>query len=344
MSEELLTKEVAEETVETSQDTVMQSLVHEDSDPVVSTKTLLAAGVHFGHQTRKWNPKMQSYIFMKKNGIHILDLTITAEKLREAYLALKKIVSDGGKVLFVGTKPQVKDIIKEEALRSGSFYVVNRWLGGTLTNFKTIQKRIRYLNDLIAMEEDGTIEQYSKKDIVLLKKEKEKLLKNLEGIAEMRKVPNAVIVIDPKLEKNAVSEARKLRIPVFALLDTNADPEEVDYGIPANDDGARSVQLISGILADAICEAKGGSLLYAYNVNAEDELSMQDALQTVDKQEELKLIRAKSREDSQQAKKKNGKKRTYRPQAKPEAKVEEAKAEEKAEEPKVEAPAVSSEV
>lgn len=343
MSEELLTKEVNEETVETSQDEVMQSLVHEDSDPVVSTKTLLAAGVHFGHQTRKWNPKMQSYIFMKKNGIHILDLTITAEKLREAYLALKKIVSDGGKVLFVGTKPQVKDIIKEEALRSGSFYVVNRWLGGTLTNFKTIQKRIRYLNDLIAMEEDGTIEQYSKKDIVLLKKEKEKLLKNLEGIAEMRKVPNAVIVIDPKLEKNAVSEARKLRIPVFALLDTNADPEEVDYGIPANDDGARSVQLISGILADAICEAKGGSLLYAYNVNTEDELSMQDALQTVDKQEELKLIRAKSREDSQQAKKKNGKKRTYRPQVKAEAKVEEAKTEEKAEEPKVEAAASSEE-
>ena len=215
-----------------------------------------------------------------------------------------------------------KDIIKEEALRSGSFYVVNRWLGGTLTNFKTIQKRIRYLNDLISMEEDGSIETYSKKDIVKLRKEKEKLLKNLEGIAEMRKVPNAVIVVDPKLEHNAVDEAKKLNIPVFGLLDTNADPAELTYGVPANDDGVKSVQLICGVLADAIVEAKGGSLMYAYNVASEDELSMQDALNSVDKVEELKLIRQIAREDAQSSKKKSSRKRVFK---KPAPKAEEAK-------------------
>ena len=291
MSEEKLNEVVNEEETVSEGNTandIMGSILHNDDDPVVSVKKLLEAGVHFGHQTRKWNPKMQEFIFTKKNGIHIIDLTITAKKLQEAYLALKKIVADGGKVLFVGTKPQIKDIIKEEALRSGSFYAVNRWLGGTLTNFKTIQKRIRYLNDLISMEEDGSIETYSKKDIVKLRKEKEKLLKNLEGIAEMRKVPNAVIVVDPKLEHNAVDEAKKLNIPVFGLLDTNADPAELTYGVPANDDGVKSVQLICGVLADAIVEAKGGSLMYAYNVASEDELSMQDALNSVDKVEELK--------------------------------------------------------
>ena len=176
-------------------DAIMGTIMHTDEDPVVSTKKLLEHGAHFGHQTRKWNPKMNKYIFGSKNGVHIIDLTLTASKLQEAYLALKKIVADGGKVLFVGTKPQVKEVIKEEALRSGSFYVVNRWLGGTLTNFKTIQKRIRYLNDLKTMEEDGSFDNMPKKEAVLLRKEKEKLLKNLEGIAEMRKVPNAVVVV-----------------------------------------------------------------------------------------------------------------------------------------------------
>ena len=206
MSEE---KEVVTaEEIENKADAIMGTIMHNDSDPVVSTKKLLESGVHFGHQTRKWNPKMSKYIFGSKNGVHILDLTLTAAKLQEAYLALKKIVADGGKVLFVGTKPQVREVIQEEALRSGSFFVVNRWLGGTLTNFKTIQKRIRYLNDLKTMEEDGSFENMPKKEAVLLRKEKEKLLKNLEGIAEMRKVPNAVIVVDPKLEHNAVLEAK----------------------------------------------------------------------------------------------------------------------------------------
>ena len=289
-------------------DAIMGTIMHTDEDPVVSTKKLLEHGAHFGHQTRKWNPKMNKYIFGSKNGVHIIDLTLTASKLQEAYLALKKIVADGGKVLFVGTKPQVKEVIKEEALRSGSFYVVNRWLGGTLTNFKTIQKRIRYLNDLKTMEEDGSFDNMPKKEAVLLRKEKEKLLKNLEGIAEMRKVPNAVVVVDPKLEHNAVLEAKKLNIPVFGLLDTNADPDEVDYGIPANDDATKSVQLICGILADAVVEAKGGTLSYAYNVASEDEVSMADALSTADKAEELRQIRQKSREDSQSAKKKTNKK------------------------------------
>ena len=289
-------------------DAIMGTIMHTDEDPVVSTKKLLEHGAHFGHQTRKWNPKMNRYIFGSKNGVHIIDLTLTASKLQEAYLALKKIVADGGKVLFVGTKPQVKEVIKEEALRSGSFYVVNRWLGGTLTNFKTIQKRIRYLNDLKTMEEDGSFDNMPKKEAVLLRKEKEKLLKNLEGIAEMRKVPNAVVVVDPKLEHNAVLEAKKLNIPVFGLLDTNADPDEVNYGIPANDDATKSVQLICGILADAVVEAKGGTLSYAYNVASEDEVSMADALSTADKAEELRQIRQKSREDSQSAKKKTNRK------------------------------------
>ena len=328
MSEE---KEVVTaEEIENKADAIMGTIMHNDSDPVVSTKKLLESGVHFGHQTRKWNPKMSKYIFGSKNGVHILDLTLTAAKLQEAYLALKKIVADGGKVLFVGTKPQVREVIQEEALRSGSFFVVNRWLGGTLTNFKTIQKRIRYLNDLKTMEEDGSFENMPKKEAVLLRKEKEKLLKNLEGIAEMRKVPNAVIVVDPKLEHNAVLEAKKLNIPVFGLLDTNADPDELNYGIPANYDATKSFQLICGILADAVVEAKGGTLAYAYNVASEDDVSMVEALSTADKAEELRQIRQKAREDAQSSKKKS----TRKP-----AKFVKKVAEEKpAEEAKVEEP------
>ena len=304
MSEENLEVVVSEE-IASKADAIMGTIMHNDSDPVVSTKKLLENGVHFGHQTRKWNPKMSKYIFGSKNGVHIIDLTLTASKLQEAYLALKKIVADGGKVLFVGTKPQVREVIQEEALRSGSFFVVNRWLGGTLTNFKTIQRRIRYLNELKTMEEDGSFDELPKKEAVNLRKEKEKLLKNLEGISEMRKVPNAIIVVDPKLEHNAILEAKKLNIPVFGLLDTNADPEELTYGIPANDDATKSVQLICGILADAVVEAKGGTLSYAYNVASEDEVSMADALNSADKAEELRQIRQKSREDSQSLKKKS---------------------------------------
>ena len=302
MSEE---KEVlTEEVVEEAGEEVMQSIMHDENDPVVSVKALLEAGVHFGHQTRKWDPKMSAYIYGARNGVYILDLTKTAEMVQKAYLALKKIVLDGGKVLFVGTKRQVQEIVQEEALRSGSFFVVNRWLGGTLTNFKTIQKRIRYLNQLIDMETDGSFDKLPKKEVVILKKRKEKLLKNLEGIKEMRKIPNAVIVSDPHTEHNAILEARKLNIPVFGLCDTNSNPDEFDYIIPANDDAVRSVKLLFGILADAVVEAKGGQLLYAYNVKPEEEVSMADALNSADKVEELKQIRQKAREDAQQGKKK----------------------------------------
>ena len=281
MSEE---KEVvtAEEN-ENKADAIMGTIMHNDSDPVVSTKKLLESGVHFGHQTRKWNPKMSKYIFGSKNGVHILDLTLTAAKLQEAYLALKKIVADGGKILFVGTKPQVREVIQEEALRSGSFFVVNRWLGGTLTNFKTIQKRIRRLIELEKMEADGTFDLLPKKEVILLKKEAAKLEKNLGGIKEMRRLPNALFVVDPKAEHNAVAEAKILGIPVFGIVDTNCDPDEVDYVIPANDDAIRAVKLIVAAMADAICEAKNEPLTVAYVKDEDDkEVSMNDAITSVE--------------------------------------------------------------
>ena len=303
MSEEL--KEVV---VEETVDTVMETVIHDENEPVVSTKRLLEAGCHFGHQTRRWNPKMGKYIYGTRNGIYIIDLVKTAEKVQEAYHALKKIVAAGGKVLFVGTKPQAKEIIQEEALRSGSFYVSNRWLGGTLTNFRTIQKRIRYLNNLETMEIDGSFDTLPKKEVVKLRKEKEKLLANLEGIKAMRRVPNAVFVIDPKLEHNAVAEAKKLNIPVFGIIDTNADPDEVTYAIPSNDDAVKAIKLVTGLLADAVVEAKGGQTTVAYGVQPEEEVSMVDALNSFDKQEESKLIRDKKIEDARAAKRSSGRK------------------------------------
>ena len=302
MSEEL--KEVLVEEAET---TIMETVIHDENEPVVSTKRLLEAGCHFGHQTRRWNPKMGKYIYGSRNGIYIIDLVKTADKVQEAYHALKKIVAAGGKVLFVGTKPQCKEIIQEEALRSGSFYVSNRWLGGTLTNFRTIQKRIRYLNSLETMEIDGTFDTLPKKEVVKLRKEKAKLLANLEGIKAMRRVPNAVFVVDPKLEHNAVAEAKKLNIPVFGIIDTNADPDEVTYAIPSNDDAVKAIKLVTGLLADAVVEAKGGQTAVAYNVQPEEVVSMVDALNSFDKQEEMKLIRDKKIEDNRASKRSSGK-------------------------------------
>ena len=307
---------------------VMETVIHDENEPVVSTKRLLEAGVHFGHPTKRWNPKMGKYIYGARNGIYIIDLVKTAEKVQEAYLAMKKIVLDGGKVLFVGTKKQCQEIVTEEALRSGSFYVNNRWLGGTLTNFKTIQKRIRYLNQLEEMEENGSFDTMPKKEVALLKKEKAKLLKNLEGIKQMKKLPQAIVVIDPKIEHNAVAEAKRLNIPVFGLIDTNCDPDEVNYAIPANDDAVKSVKLIVSLLADAVVEAKGGQTVVAYGVQPEEEVSMVDALSSVDKAEELKQIRQKQREDAMASKKTTNKKPSKKPAQKKEApKQEEAKAE-----------------
>ncbi|WP_418557740.1 30S ribosomal protein S2 [Longibaculum muris] len=249
---------------------------------VISMKKLLEVGVHFGHQTKRWNPKMAPYIFTARNGIYIIDLKKSSDKIDEAYTAMMDIVAKGGKVLFVGTKKQAQEAVQMEAERSGSFYVNSRWLGGTLTNFKTIQKRIRRLKELEKMEEDGTLELFTKKEAVLMMKEKAKLEKNLGGIKEMRRLPNALFVVDPKVEHNAVAEAKILGIPVFGIVDTNCDPDEVDYVIPANDDAIRTVKLIVAAMADAVCEAKGEPVTVAYVKDEDDkEVSMNDAVASV---------------------------------------------------------------
>lgn len=250
---------------------------------VITMKQLLEAGVHFGHQAKRWNPKMAKYIFTERNGIHVIDLHKSLKKIEEAYAVIREIAENGGKVLFVGTKKQAQEAVQLEAQRSGSFYVNSRWLGGTLTNFKTIQKRIRRLKELEKMDEDGTLELFTKKEAILLKKEQAKLEKNLGGIKEMRRLPNALFVVDPKVEHNAVAEAKILGIPVFGIVDTNCDPDEVDYVIPANDDAIRAVKLIVAAMADAVCEAKGEPLTVAYVKDEDDkEVSMNDAVASVE--------------------------------------------------------------
>ncbi len=225
---------------------------------VVSMKQLLEAGVHFGHQTRRWNPKMAPYIFTERNGIYIIDLQKTVKKLDEAYNFVKEVSANGGEVLFVGTKKQAGDSVKEEALRANAHYVNARWLGGMMTNYKTIQKRIARLEQLHKMAEDGTFELLPKKEVAQLSLEIEKLEKYLGGIKNMAKLPAALFIVDPKREKIAVAEAKKLGIPVVAIVDTNCDPDEVDYVIPGNDDAIRAVKLISGAIADAIIEGRQG--------------------------------------------------------------------------------------
>jgi small subunit ribosomal protein S2 len=225
---------------------------------VVSMKQLLEAGVHFGHQTRRWNPKMAKYIFTERNGIYIIDLQKTVKMMEQAYNFVRELAANGGTILFVGTKKQAQEAVKEEALRSDMFYVNHRWLGGTLTNFSTIRKRIERLHELERMEEDGTFDVLPKKEVVLLRKEKAKLEKFLGGIKNMKKLPDAVFIIDPRKERIAVSEARKLGIPIVAIVDTNCDPDEVDYVIPGNDDAIRAVRLFTSKIADAILEGKQG--------------------------------------------------------------------------------------
>lgn len=225
---------------------------------VVSMKQLLEAGVHFGHQTRRWNPKMAPYIFTERNGIYIIDLQKTVKKLDEAYAFIKQVSEEGGEVLFVGTKKQAGDSIKEEALRANAHYVNARWLGGMMTNFKTIQTRVSRLEQLHKMAEDGTFDLLPKKEVAQLTLEIEKLEKYLGGIKNMQKLPAALFIVDPKREKIAVSEAKKLGIPIVAIVDTNCDPDEVDYVIPGNDDAIRAVKLISGAMADAIIEGRQG--------------------------------------------------------------------------------------
>ena len=224
---------------------------------VVSMSNLLEAGVHFGHQTKRWNPKMKPYIFAAREDIYIIDLQKTAEKIEEAYVELKKIAENGGTFLFVGTKKQASEVAKEEATRSNSFYVTERWLGGTLTNFRTIRRRVKRLEEIENMEKNGTFEVLPKKEVIGLKKEYEKLNRLLCGIRGMVKIPQALIIVDPKKEINAIREARKLNIPVFGLVDTNCDPDDVDFVIPGNDDAVRSVKVLLGVLNNAICEANG---------------------------------------------------------------------------------------
>ncbi|MBQ0092251.1 MAG: 30S ribosomal protein S2 [Clostridiales bacterium] len=225
---------------------------------VVSMKQLLEAGVHFGHQTRRWNPKMAEYIFTERNGIYIIDLQKTVKKIEEAYMFVRQIAADGGNILFVGTKKQAQDAIREEALRCEQFYVNTRWLGGMMTNFKTIKKSIAKLNNLQKMAEDGTFDLLPKKEVVLLTKETADLEKNLGGIKDMKNLPSAIFVVDPKKETNAVEEARKLGIPVIAIVDTNCDPDLIDYVIPGNDDAIRAIKLIASVMADAVLESKQG--------------------------------------------------------------------------------------
>jgi small subunit ribosomal protein S2 len=225
---------------------------------VISMKQLLEAGVHFGHQTRRWNPKMKKYIFTERNGIYIIDLQKTVKKVEEAYNFMKSVAEEGGTVLFVGTKKQAQEAIKEEAERSGQFYINQRWLGGTLTNYKTINKRVKRIAEIEKMEADGTFDVLPKKEVVELKKEYDRLIKFLGGIRDMKSMPSAIFVVDPRKERNAIAEAKKLHIPIVGIVDTNCDPDEIDYVIPANDDAIRAVKLLTGKMADAILEAKQG--------------------------------------------------------------------------------------
>ena len=226
---------------------------------VISMKQLLEAGVHFGHQTRRWNPKMAEYIFTERNGIYIIDLQKSVKKLEEAYNFVRELSAEGKSVLFVGTKKQAQDSVKEEAERAGAYYVNARWLGGMMTNFKTIQNRIKRLEQLRAMEADGTFDLLPKKEVTQLNLEIEKLEKFMGGIKNMKKLPGALFVVDPRKEKIAVAEAKKLGIPVVAIVDTNCDPDEIDYVIPGNDDAIRAVKLIAGAMADAIIAARQGT-------------------------------------------------------------------------------------
>ena len=241
---------------------------------VISMKQLLEAGVHFGHQTRRWNPKMAPYIYTERNGIYIIALQKTVGMVDTAYKAVEDIVADGGTVLFVGTKKQAQDAVKTEAERCGMYYVNERWLGGMLTNFKTIQSRIKRLKEIEAMQEDGTFDVLPKKEVIALKKEMDKLQKNLGGIKDMKKIPDAIFVVDPKKERICVQEAHTLGIPLIGIADTNCDPEELDYVIPGNDDAIRAVKLIVSKMADAVIEANQGT--------AEDVEFVEEAEETVE--------------------------------------------------------------
>ncbi len=255
---------------------------------VVSMSYLLESGVHFGHQTKRWDPKMKEYIYTSRDDIYIIDLQKTAKKIDEAYAAMKQIATEGGKVIFVGTRKQAAEACKEEAIRSNSYYVTERWLGGTLTNFKTIRRRVKRMEEIERMEENGTFALLPKKEVIGLKKEHAKLNTLLCGIREMNKLPQAMFIVDPSKETIAIREARKLNIPVFGIVDTNCNPDMVDYVIPANDDAIRAVKLITSVMANAIVEANGGEVIDYSTERKEENASevMQKALETVKRKED----------------------------------------------------------
>ena len=256
---------------------------------VVSMSYLLEAGVHFGHQTKRWNPKMKEYIFTSRDDIYIIDLEKTKECLEKAYLEVKTIAENGGKFLFVGTRKQAQEVCVEEATRSNSYYVTERWLGGTLTNFRTIRRRVKRLEEIEEMEKNGTFDLLPKKEVIGLKKEYEKLNRVLCGIRSMEKLPQAIIVVDPKKEINAIKEARKLRIPVFGVVDTNCDPDDVDFVIPGNDDAVRSIKVMLGVLTNAICEANGLELVDYVSEDEKKDVSSKKEDKKSDVKEEIKV-------------------------------------------------------
>ena len=303
---------------------------------LVSMRKLLENGVHFGHQTRRWDPKCKPFIYTAKNGIYIINLEKTQEDLAVAYAKLKEIAENGGKVLFVGTKKQAQQIVLDEATRSGSFYINQRWLGGTLTNFRTIQKRIKRLIEINEMETSGTINVYPKKEVALIRKEASRLENFLGGIKEMKKLPDAIVIVDPKEDHNAVAEAKKLGIPVFGLADTNCDPAFVDYAVPANDDAIKSIKLMMSLMTDAIVETKGGILQDAYQEGEiENDITMDDVIINVEKHAEEQEKRRKAKNEERN--RNNNRPRRFNSEKRYIGKKDETKTEEtKTEEPKVE--------
>ena len=263
---------------------------------VVSMNYLLEAGVHFGHQKRRWNPKMKEYIFTTRDDIYIIDLQKTVKKIEEAYKALKEIVENGGKVLFVGTKKQAQEAAEENAVRTNMYFVNERWLGGTLTNFKTIRSRVKRLEDIEKMEKDGIFEVLPKKEVIQIKKEYEKLNKNLRGIREMKKLPDALIIVDPKKEEIAIKEARILGIPVFGVVDTNCDPDMTDYPIPGNDDAVRSVKVMIGALANAIAEVNGCEMIDYLTDEDKNKASKKEKKENKENKEETPVKEEKKEE------------------------------------------------
>ena len=290
---------------------------------VVSMSSLLEAGVHFGHQKRRWNPKMKEYIYTSRDDIYIIDLQKTVKQIEEAYAELKKIAENGGTFLYVGTKKQAMEAMEENAKRTNMFFVNERWLGGTLTNFRTIRNRIKRLDEIEKMEEDGIFEALPKKEVIKIRKEYDKLNKNLRGIRNMKKVPNALIIVDPRAEETAIKEARKLKIPVFGIVDTNCDPDMVDYVIPANDDAVRAVKLVIGALTNAIAEVNGNEIM--------DCISPEDAKKAAKKADNKEPKEAKKEEPAKEVT--NEAKKTETKEKKVEVKEEKA---EKQEEPKQE--------